>query len=74
MQVGIGSGRIDCKSVNLVSSMFRLDTTGVMPISEVLTNSPFQNWPVNLYVSRPLAEKVRLVCADVLPATPGLPS
>jgi len=38
-----------------------------MPIAEVLTNSPFQNWPVNLYLSRSLAEKSRLAAAGSEP-------
>ena len=59
----MGSGRIDLKDLALVSPMFRLQTAGVMPISEVLTNSPLQNWPVNLYLSRPLAEKAHLVAS-----------
>jgi len=70
----IGSGRIDFKDLDLVSPMFRLESGGVMPISEVLTNSPFQNWPVNLYLSRSLAEKARLAPAGTTEAYVKLPS
>jgi hypothetical protein len=57
----LGHAQIDFKNLELVSPAFRLDTVGVMPIAEVLTNSPFQNWPVNLYLSRALAEKTHMV-------------
>src|SRR5207253_11088610 len=57
----MGGGRINFKDLQLVSPMLRLETRGVMPIADVLTNSPFQNWPVDLSLSRPLAERARLV-------------
>ncbi len=66
----MGGGRIDFKELALVSPVFRLETAGVMPIAEVLTNSPFQNWPVNLYLSRALAEKTRLVSSSTPQADP----
>jgi len=59
----MGNGHIDCKDVILVSPVFRLESGGVMPIAEVLTNSPFQNWPVNLYLTRAYAEKAHLAAA-----------
>ncbi len=61
VQTEMGSGRVDFKTLALMSPLFRMDTAGVMPISEVLTNSPFQNWPVNFYLARAVAERVRLV-------------
>jgi hypothetical protein len=73
-QSQMGSGRIDVKGLQLVSPMFRMDSAGVMPISEVLTNSPFQNWPVNLYLSRELAERARLAPAGTTQPYVKLPN
>jgi hypothetical protein len=63
----MGSGKIDFNHVELVSPMLRLQSGGVMPIADVLTNSPFQNWPVNLYVSRAVADKANLTPAGTAP-------
>ncbi len=59
-----GTGQIDLKKGEIVSQAFRADTAGVIPIANILTNSPINNWPVNFYLSRGLAQKAGLMPAN----------
>ncbi len=63
----MGQGNIQLTSLNIASPTFILNTAGTMPIADVLTNSPFQKWPVNFSLGRNLAEKVRLVPSGTPP-------
>ena len=60
----VGEGKVKANALSLVSPSFAMHTAGEMLISDVLTNSPFQNWPVDFYLRRSLAEKVRMVPAN----------
>jgi hypothetical protein len=57
----MGQGNIQVKTLNVISPAFSLDTAGTMPIATVLTNSPFNNWPVNFYLSKNLGQKIGFV-------------
>ncbi len=63
-QVDLGNGQINLKKGEVVSQAFKADTAGVIPIYDVLTNSPLNNLPVNFYLSRGLAQKASLVPAN----------
>ena len=59
-----GNGQIDLKKAEVVSSAFKGDTSGMIPIADILTNSPLNNLPVNFYLSRSLAQKAGLLPAN----------
>lgn len=54
----MGQGNIQMSNLTVSSTAFVLNTAGTMPITEPLTNSPFQNWPVNFSLSRNLSQKI----------------
>jgi uncharacterized protein involved in outer membrane biogenesis len=57
----VEQGTVNVKTMNVVSPAFALDTAGTMTLTPALTNSPLNNWPVNFYLSRNLAQKIDLV-------------
>ena len=59
---GITNGTVKVGQCSLVSGAFTADTAGEIPLATVLTNSAFQpKWPLQLALSRKLAEKSNLV-------------
>jgi len=66
----MGNGKLKVSTLNLVSPAFVMTTAGEMPISEVLTNSPFKNWPVEFYLRRSLAQKIGMLPANAPPDAP----
>ncbi|MEO8426639.1 MAG: AsmA family protein [Verrucomicrobiota bacterium] len=68
-QVDLGAGKIDVKHFTVLSDAFRADSRGVIPIAEVLTNSPV-NLPVDFSLRRSLAQKSNLMPADASPDAP----
>jgi hypothetical protein len=63
----MAGGKIKVNTLTLVSPAFIMSTAGEMPISEVLTNSPFKNWPVEFHLRRSLAQKIRMLPANAPP-------
>ena len=59
-RASLGQGQINLTKFAVLSSAFYAESQGVIPIADVLTNSPL-NLPVNLALRRSLAEKARLV-------------
>src|SRR5262249_20093503 len=54
---------INLSKFAVLSSAFYAESQGVIPIADVLTNSPL-NMPVNIALRRSLAEKARLIPTD----------
>ena len=59
-----GGGNINVSNFKMTSEAFEADTTGIIPIADVLTNSPINKIPVNFQLRRNLAQKVNLVPAN----------
>jgi hypothetical protein len=53
-----GSGKIEVTGFTAHSAMFRAESQGVIPISDVLNNSPL-NQPIEVYLPRELLAKLR---------------
>ena len=65
LNAGVTNGKVNVGQCRIVSSAFTADTAGEIPLATVLTNSPFQpKWPLQLALSRKLAEKSNLVPKD----------
>jgi hypothetical protein len=60
----MGEGNINITQFRVVSSAFTASSQGVIPIANVLTNSPINNWPVELSLKRSLAQKSNLLPAN----------
>jgi type II secretion system protein N len=58
-----GGGNIKLESFTVLSAAFEAQTHGVIPIAEVLTNSPL-NLPIEFSLRRSLAEQLGLLAAD----------
>jgi hypothetical protein len=56
----LGGGRIEVTGANVLSDSYLATVKGGIPIADVLTNSPL-NLPVQLALSRPLAQKASLI-------------
>ena len=65
-KVQLGSGQIQLREVNVLSSAFIAEISGAIPIQEPLENSPL-NLGVDLSLRRSLAQKARLLAADAPP-------
>jgi type II secretion system protein N len=65
-RVELGGGNIKLSQVNLQSGAFEAKTQGVIPMAEVLTNSPL-NLPVEFSLRRSLAEKASLLPPNTPP-------
>jgi len=62
---GVTNGKVNVGQCRIVSGTFTADTAGEIPLATVLTNSPFQpKWPLQLALSRKIAEKSNLVPKD----------
>ena len=59
VQVGLGSGQIDVQRAEVVSPAFLGNVHGVIPIADVLTNSPL-NLPLEVSLTSSLATKLAL--------------
>jgi hypothetical protein len=62
-RAGLGNGQITVQHADVVSDAFRAELAGVIPIREVLTNSPL-DLPVDVSLRRALADKARLTPAN----------
>ncbi len=60
----MGGGKINLEHCDVLSPAFRADTTGEIPIATVFNDSPLNNWPLNLSLSRNLAGKAHLMPAN----------
>ncbi|MDB6123027.1 MAG: hypothetical protein JWQ71_2020, partial [Pedosphaera sp.] len=60
----MGEGNINLNQFRIVSDTLSAQSQGVIPIATVLTNSPINNWPVEISLKRSLAQKARVVPAD----------
>lgn len=65
----IGGGRVDLTRCQVLSDAFVASATGVVQLATVLTNSPL-DVPLDLALSRSLAEKANLVPANTPPDAP----
>jgi hypothetical protein len=65
-RVELGGGNIKLNHLNLQSGAFEARTQGVIPLAEVLTNSPL-NLPVEFSLRRSLAEKASLLPPNTPP-------
>ncbi|MGV3775026.1 MAG: AsmA family protein [Verrucomicrobiales bacterium] len=63
MKVKMGEGNINLEAVRVASEAFLANVHGIIPINEVLTNSPL-NLPVELSLRRSLAAKIRMLPAN----------
>ena len=57
----LGGGKINLAQCDVLSDSFHADATGEIPIAPVLNDSPFNNWPLNISLSRNLAAKGHLL-------------
>ncbi|MGI8966821.1 MAG: hypothetical protein ACR2H1_12150 [Limisphaerales bacterium] len=66
-QIQLGGGNINVQKCFVESEAFQATTGGVIPIADILTNSPLQKLPVNFNLRRSLAQKANLIPADAAP-------
>lgn len=59
-----GDSNIDLQNFQMQSDAFTADTKGIIPIADVLTNSPIRKFPVNFGLSYSLAKKTRLTSSS----------
>jgi hypothetical protein len=71
--IALGDGKIQVKTLDLVSDAFTAHTQGTIPIADVLTNSTIPRLPVTFALSRSLAERANLLTADSPTNTPYVP-
>ncbi len=64
-QVAISNGTINIPVGTAESSVFRAGLSGTITMAEVLTNSTLNKLPVDLALSRKVAERARLAPADL---------
>jgi type II secretion system protein N len=65
----VGKGQIDLQQFSVQSQAFDAESSGTIPMADVLTNSPL-NLPVNLALVRSLADKVHLTPVNSPTNTP----
>ncbi len=63
-QFKMGAGKINLVRCVALSDLFQADTGGEIPIAAVVNDSPINNWPLNLSLSRSLAAKAHLMPAN----------
>jgi hypothetical protein len=68
-QTELGSGNINLSRLAMQSEAFEATTQGVIPMAEVLTNSPL-NLPIEFALRRSLAEKSNLLPPNTPPDAP----
>jgi hypothetical protein len=61
VHVDLGGGNINLKRGEVASPLFHADTGGVIPIADIVTNSPINKFPVNLYLTRSVAAKAGML-------------
>jgi hypothetical protein len=66
----IGEGKIELADVTVFSDTFIAHSQGVIPIADVLTNSPINNLPVEISLSRSAAERARVLPGGTPTNTP----
>jgi hypothetical protein len=59
--VKMGGGNIQLTDLTVFSDAFIAHSAGTIPIADVLTNSPINNLPVEISLSRSVAEKARVL-------------
>jgi hypothetical protein len=64
VQIGLGNGQINLRKGEIVSPLFKADTAGIIPIANVLMDSPLNKLPVDFYLSRSLAQKLSMMPAN----------
>ena len=62
--VKLGGGQIGLNHFTVLSDAFKADAAGTVTISEVLTNSPINDIPVQIAFSKPIAKKAHLDSED----------
>jgi uncharacterized protein involved in outer membrane biogenesis len=60
MRGNIGGGKINVDQLSLVSEAFVAQSAGPITITDELMKSTFDQWPMNFYIRRSLAQKVRI--------------
>ena len=60
----MGEGNVNLTQFKVVSSAFMGSSQGVIPIANILTNSPINNWPVEISLKSSLAKKANLLPAN----------
>jgi hypothetical protein len=60
----MGEGKIELAGLTVFSDAFVAESRGVIPIADVLTNSPINNLPVEISLSRAVAERARVLPAN----------
>lgn len=68
LQSQAGQGKIDVSQLVIASTAFRAETTGSIPIANVVMKSPLKEWPVAFSLSRSLASAVRLMPTNTPPS------
>jgi hypothetical protein len=66
----MGQGKIELADLTVFSDAFIAESRGVIPIADVLTNSPINNFPVEISLSRSVAERARVLPANAPTNTP----
>jgi hypothetical protein len=62
--VKLGGGQINLAELTVMSDAFVAQSQGVIPIADVLTNSPLNNIPVEILLSYPVAARARVLPAN----------
>jgi hypothetical protein len=65
--VKLGEGKIDLADLTVFSDAFIAHSQGAIPITDVLTNSPINNLPVEISLSRSVAERARVLPGNTPP-------
>jgi len=71
--IGLGSGKIQVKKLDILSDAFTAQTSGAVPLADVLTNSPIPKLPVTFALRRDYAEKANLVAENAPTNTAYVP-
>ncbi|MCI0747489.1 MAG: hypothetical protein L0Y58_18955 [Verrucomicrobia subdivision 3 bacterium] len=66
----MGGGNIKLERLNVVSDAFIAESQGVIPIADILTNSPLNRIPIELSLKRSIAQNAHLIPANTPPDTP----
>jgi hypothetical protein len=62
--VKMGDGKIQLTELTVFSDMFLAQSQGTIPIADVLTNSPINNLPLEISLSRSAAQRARIAPKD----------
>jgi hypothetical protein len=63
-RIKMGEGKMELADLTVFSDAFIVESRGVVPIADVLTNSPINNLPVEISLSRSAAERARVLPAN----------